>query len=245
MKHWLSEGIHTFSVTTLHPIRWGMQQLQGKMRQALKREGVAQTALLREYENPIVLVHGIFHNVTAFYQLEKSLRKQSFQTIHSIDLWTSLRKMEDLAEQLKQETRLVLDLAESRRRFNDRPLKARLVAHSLGGMIARVALLDPLFASLVDKVVFLGTPHQGSRILSIPVPPCLKDLEKRSPMMKRLRAEPLPGRIRYYNLRGELDFFCRVFSSFFDIIHAENFIDTICIYVSEAANSSRRLQWHL
>lgn len=61
---------------------------------------------------------------------------------------------------------LIRYLAEIRRRFPRR--KVALVAHSQGGVVARKALVDSggnlTPPPLADRLVTIGTPHQGSRI---------------------------------------------------------------------------------
>jgi triacylglycerol lipase len=208
MKKWVLEGLNVFSVTTLFPLGWGME----KFKRLRKRP--TSSALLMEHEHPILLVHGIFHNSTAFYELEKTLRKARFPHIHSMNLWTSVNHMEDLAAQLRGEALDLLKLAEEHRHFKEQPLKLRIAAHSLGGMITRVALLDAEFAKKVDKVLFLGTPHQGASLLQFPFPRCVGELKKGSPLIQRLKSEPLARGPRYYNIRGTLDIVTPLASTF-------------------------------
>src|SRR5690606_17762942 len=83
--------------------------------------------------------------------------------------------------------------------------RARIVAHSLGGIVVRWALRDPNFARLLDKVVFLGTPHQGG-LFALPIAWSLFDFTRNKKLLEKLRDEPLPGKIKYFNLRGSMDF---------------------------------------
>lgn len=198
----ITEGIHIFKVATFHPIGWGVNQISNKISSKNKPES---GAILSEHEHPIILVHGVFHNSTAFYPLEKLLRKNSFQNIHTVEMWTSLKSISDLVEQLKSEVSGQIEKSAAHTRYSKGPLKARLVAHSLGGIIARIALQDARFAEKIDKVVFMGTPHQSGSLLPFPFPHCFRDIAIHSPAMTELREQPLPGNIRYYNLRGQLD----------------------------------------
>jgi pimeloyl-ACP methyl ester carboxylesterase len=46
---------------------------------------------------------------------------------------------------------------------DNKPLRAVIVAHSMGGMVARAALLMTSYApGSVDTIITLGTPHQRS-----------------------------------------------------------------------------------
>ncbi len=40
--------------------------------------------------------------------------------------------------------------------------KVTIIAHSMGGLVARAALNDPVVADACERCIFLGTPHQGS-----------------------------------------------------------------------------------
>ena len=193
MKKWIGETLSALRVTTVNPIGWSFEKIHLR----IKAQKESESSKRLEHVRPVILVHGIFHNGTAFYQFERSLRKKGFQHLSTIELWTSLKTIEDLATQLKR------TVAEES--LKDPQRKVNLVAHSLGGMVVRVALLDPGFANRVDKIVFLGTPHQGSAFYQFPIPPCLKDLARNSKWMTRLRNEPLPGGVRYFNLRGGTD----------------------------------------
>jgi hypothetical protein len=194
----IGETLNTLTVTTYHPIGWSLARLQKRFQKNLS----SLSPKTIEHESPVVFVHGIFHNSTAFYRIERGLRKNQFTNHKTVELWTSLSSVENMAAQLKADVMSALNRAKLGRGF---PFKARLVAHSLGGMVVRVALLDSHFAKHIDKVVFLGTPHQGSPFYHFPLPRCLKDLSPNSRTMHRLVHEPLPGNILYWNLRGALD----------------------------------------
>lgn len=220
MKKWIYEGLNIFSVTTLFPLGWGFHKITKNLK---SQSTPSPTALLKEHEQPILFVHGIFHNSTAFYELEKTLRRARFGQIHSVNFWTSVNHIEELAAQLRTEAFELIEQAEENKRYSTGPVKLRIIAHSLGGLITRVALLDPKFATHVDKVVFLGTPHQGTSILRMPFPKCLRDLRKNSPLIKRLQSEPLPLGPKYFNFRGTEDFVTPLAATFLPHVHSYEF----------------------
>ncbi len=193
----IAESLRTFSVTALHPVGWGV----GRLNSMLRRQAISEEELKIEHHCPVLLIHGIFHNATAFYAIEKTLRKNGFQNIETVELWTSVKRIQTMADQLKDR---VDELCKAHVAANRRG-KVRIVAHSLGGVIVRVALQDLEFASKIDKILFLGVPHQGSILYRSPYPRCLKDLTPESQLMRTLKETPLPGKIHYWNLRGTLD----------------------------------------
>lgn len=191
------ESLRTLSVTTYHPLGWSL----GRLHSRLRRQAFSDEDLHVEHSCPVLLVHGIFHNASAFYAIERSLRKNGFTQLATLELWTSVQSVDRMAAQLKQR---VLQLREEHYKHN-RKGKVRIIAHSLGGVIVRAALRDKELVSLLDKVVFLGVPHQGNILYKFPYPKCIRDLSNDSPIMKDMRENPLPGGIQYWNLRGTLD----------------------------------------
>ncbi len=72
-----------------------------------------------------------------------------------------------------------------------------VVAHSMGGVIARLALLDPAFASRVHTLVTLGSPHAGTWLARYASTPRTIALRPASPEVARLEAqEPWTGPVR-------------------------------------------------
>jgi triacylglycerol lipase len=194
----VKESFRTLSVTTYHPVGWSL----GRLHSMLRRQSLSEEEWRIEHSCPVLLVHGIFHNSSAFYAIERMLRKNGFAKLSTLELWTSVRSMERMADQLKERVEL---LAEEHARSGLEG-KVRLVAHSLGGVVVRTALQDLEFAKRVDKVIFLGVPHQGNNFFyRLSYPRCVRDLSPNSSLMLGLRSLPLPGGIQYWNLRGALD----------------------------------------
>lgn len=193
----IAESLRTLSVTTLHPVGWGF----GRLNSMLRRQSISLDELRVEHQCPVLLIHGVLHNSTAFYAIERTLKKNSFQTVETIEFWTSVDSIQTMADQLKDRVTEIYKLHVA----SNKSGKVRVVAHSLGGIILRTALTDLDFAAKVDKVIFLGVPHQGNLLYRSPYPRCVKDLAPTSQLMKQLKELPLPGKVHYWNLRGTLD----------------------------------------
>ncbi len=200
LRRILGEGFHTLRVTTYHPLRWSLQHIQERVSKVLAGEIPLDA---NRKSSPILFVHGIFHNSTAFYKLEKEAKKLGFSSTRTLELWTTFSSFEELVERLKTEVRLLLKSPEYM--HIETPKKVHIVAHSLGGMIVRGALLDEQFSKKIEKVIFLGTPHQGNPLFKSPIPFAIKSLHENAEMMKKIKMDPLPGNIQYWNLRGGLD----------------------------------------
>jgi len=69
-----------------------------------------------------------------------------------------------------------------------------LIGHSLGGIVARVALEDVELASRVATLVTVGSPHGGTQAARLAAKPPTVELRPDSPLMARLAAQlPWPG----------------------------------------------------
>lgn len=66
-----------------------------------------------------------------------------------------------------------------------------IVAHSMGGLVTRVALEDPRFAARVANVVTLGTPHSGTYAARLGATQQVLDLRPDSAVLEQL-AEQVP-----------------------------------------------------
>ena len=64
-----------------------------------------------------------------------------------------------------------------------------LVCHSMGGLVARAALEDPTFRSLVAHIVTLGTPHHGSDLARWAQTHKILDLRPTSALIERLASQ--------------------------------------------------------
>jgi triacylglycerol esterase/lipase EstA (alpha/beta hydrolase family) len=82
-----------------------------------------------------------------------------------------------------------------------------LVAHSLGGIVARLALLDHGLAGSVRTLVTLGTPHQGTHPARYANTPCARDLRLDSPLVARLRTAGWPEGVRGVTFWSRNDLF--------------------------------------
>lgn len=74
-----------------------------------------------------------------------------------------------------------------------------LVAHSLGGVVARVAVTEHRLGRAVRTLVTLGTPHHGTWSARFASTAKTRDLRPDSPRILAINAKPWPRRIRVVN----------------------------------------------
>ena len=146
----------------------------------------------------VVCVHGLAGHRQNFFPLRAYLR------IHGRHRAYSLGYDDD--EPLETAAIALVRAVEDIRRVNERAedVKVDLVAHSMGGIVARLALLDATFAARVHTFVTLGTPHQGTLAARYLATPRSLDLRPGSPIFQRLAAQvpwapPLPTLIAFHS----------------------------------------------
>lgn len=74
--------------------------------------------------------------------------------------------------------------------------QVEIVAHSLGGIISRLAISKHRLASSVKTLVTLGTPHKGTYSARYANTDITRDLRPDSDLIKKLNKKPLPKSVR-------------------------------------------------
>ncbi len=74
--------------------------------------------------------------------------------------------------------------------------KVDIVAHSLGGVVARVAILEHKLGKKVSHLVTLGSPHGGTYAARLGNTPVTHELRPGSPFMKHLAKRALPTSVK-------------------------------------------------
>jgi len=137
----------------------------------------------------VLLVHGLYHNASAWLPMRQRLRRRGFDRVYAYS-YNSLRHDFDSL------MRLLHDRAtELRRRFPGE--KIVLVGHSLGGLQVRAYASRPEAADELAAVVTLGAPHQGSKLAALGIGRLARQLIYRSALPEylatRRKPETLPG----------------------------------------------------
>lgn len=104
---------------------------------------------------PVLLIHGIFCNGAVWRPLARRLHAAGFGPLRAIDLEPSTG---DLAAHAPAVAAAVREL-----RGADPAVRVRVVAHSMGGLVARAALGERGMEA-VSCLVTIATPHHGSRL---------------------------------------------------------------------------------
>jgi len=136
---------------------------------------------------PLIFVHGLGGSRGNFLLMSWYLwlagRKRSYK-IH----FTEGQSIDDMATALARFIRDVKKATGEKR--------VEIIAHSLGGIIARLAISKHRLASSVKTLITLGTPHRGTYFARYANTKITRDLRPDSELMKRLNKRPWPKNIR-------------------------------------------------
>jgi pimeloyl-ACP methyl ester carboxylesterase len=133
---------------------------------------------------PLLLVHGLICNSGIWRWLLKRLTAEGFADVHVIDLFPLDAGLEQQTELLEREVLRIRSLHSGS--------AVTIVAHSMGGVLAR-ALLRSLGPETIRHVITIATPHRGAATARLLAWPAAKDLCVASSWLTALNA---PGEHR-------------------------------------------------
>jgi triacylglycerol esterase/lipase EstA (alpha/beta hydrolase family) len=145
---------------------------------------------------PIILVHGLGAARGCFLPMASYLWLRGRKRTYSIDFGkaTTLRQM---ARRLTTYVRTVQRKTGARR--------VELVAHSLGGLVARLAIAECGLGDAVSILVTLGSPHLGTHAARFAGTTLTRALRPDSDFLRSLAAYPTPPGVRCVSLWSKND----------------------------------------
>lgn len=103
---------------------------------------------------PVVMVHGLYHNRTAWRIMKSRLKRAGFANLHTYQYNSFTRDFEPaVLGLLRKLDSLSIDRPDG---------KVVLVGHSLGGLVCRCVAGNPQYRDRIAALVTLGSPHKGS-----------------------------------------------------------------------------------
>lgn len=150
---------------------------------------------------PILFLHGMFHNRATFAWLKQCLRGRGWQRFRDLNLPTNTKSIPAMAEQTAREVERLRDYW-GVKQFD-------IVAHSLGGIVARyyVQLLGG--ERRIRHLITLGSPHQGTELSRFARHPTIRELSTGSRTLWQLNDSPLLTRTMGISIYGDLDIWMR------------------------------------
>lgn len=157
---------------------WPLWWLLGSVYRATE-EGVGTA---RGRRNPVVLLHGFAMNRTQWMWMARRLRERGHGPIYGVNYF-SLQGVPRSARRLQRFVEQVLE--------REQATEVDVVAHSLGGIVARYYIERLSGARRVGRLVTIGTPHAGTRLSRLaPLVPSARDILDDSALLLDL------GRVR-------------------------------------------------
>ncbi|MFD7444807.1 lipase family alpha/beta hydrolase [Streptomyces sp. NPDC059909] len=147
---------------------------------------------------PVVLLHGFIDNRSVFVLLRRSLARNGWRHIESLNYSPLTCDIRTAAELLGRHIEEIC--ARTGRREVD------IVGHSLGGLIARYYVQRLGGDRRVRTLVTLGTPHSGTSVVPLAsAHPIVRQMRPGSAVLEELRL-PAPGcRTRFISFWSDLD----------------------------------------
>ncbi len=132
---------------------------------------------------PLILVHGLGGHPGNFMALRGYLRIKGHKRVYAAD-FGSAESLELMAELLKELVAAVVE-----RNHLDPEDRVDLVAHSMGGLVSRLALEDPEFSRRVALLVTMGSPHAGTWMARLAVAGATPQLHPHSQAVQHLASQ--------------------------------------------------------
>ncbi|MHB8511077.1 MAG: esterase/lipase family protein [Actinomycetota bacterium] len=145
---------------------------------------------------PIILVHGYFHNRSAFTIVRRALRRSGFRNVTTLNYNVIGHDVRELAGQLAAHVDRVIRTAGSS--------KVHIIGHSLGGIIARTYIQYFGGEDKVHTCITLGTPHRGTYSALFSRGRAVRDIRPSSELIAELQAPPASN-VRYVSYYSNLD----------------------------------------
>jgi predicted alpha/beta hydrolase family esterase len=129
---------------------------------------------------PVLLIHGILCNRAIWAPLRARLRVAGFAPVRALNLEPLSGDMETYRASVEQELRALHQ--------QSRGAPVAIVAHSMGGLVAR-ALLRSADPRLIRRIVTVASPHHGTTLaLCLPLP-AARQMRTDDPWLQKLNVE--------------------------------------------------------
>ena len=151
--------------------------------------------------SPVLLIHGLHHNDSAWLVFAPRLRRQGYRNLHLLSYNTLTRTYPELVVEAAREAERILAANPGK--------KLMLVGHSLGGLVIRGMLANPDLAPRIGAAVTLGTPYRGSTLADLGMCRLARSLRPQHPMwrdIERLDCPPCPPVLAVYSLVDNMVF---------------------------------------
>lgn len=140
---------------------------------------------------PVLLVHGVLCNAGVWVRLARYLRRNGVDGLYSLSYGPPLASIDTFAAQLARKIDAIVAATGAPR--------VMIVAHSMGGLVAR-AHLRRHGAARIARIVTIGSPHHGSMLAWFFPGRSLAQMRPGNPWLAQLNAGRLDPALRFVSL---------------------------------------------
>ena len=146
---------------------------------------------------PLLLVHGVAVNDGVWFAVRRDLARRGLGPVYTINYGPPLADIEHFAGQLALRIDAIRAATGAER--------VALIAHSMGGLVAR-AYLRRFGAAPIAQLITIGTPHHGSMLAWTFAGRCLAQMRPGNPWLAEInRAESAPAPVPITSIRSRHD----------------------------------------
>lgn len=148
---------------------------------------------------PVVLIHGIYHNASAWIIFRIRLKSAGYHRIHLINYSSRRHSFREIEQQLARRLEEIGTLEKGK--------PVLLVGHSLGGLFAKAyaGRKSGLPGPAVKGIITLGTPFKGSKMAVFALGKLAQSLSYGSDLIKELEAVEVPPQTPCASLYSPVD----------------------------------------
>lgn len=148
---------------------------------------------------PVILIHGLYHNPSAWVRYRGRLRRAGYERVYAFHYNSWRRDFHEIYGQLDQW------MMEIGRSFPGESVL--MVGHSLGGLLAKAyaARDDVSQGPMVKALITLGTPYGGSKLVVFGIGRLARGLACGSPLIHELKGKQVPSGVSCTALHSPVD----------------------------------------
>ncbi len=134
-------------------------------------------------ERPVLLVHGLGGHPRHFSAVQRYIKHVGGRYSKAVDLRDGA-SLEAMAQRMREHIAEATNSCTS-----EAPNKIDMITHSMGGIVARLALEDKATRKRVATLITMGTPHRGTHLARLADTPHIVDLRPGSTIVERLACQ--------------------------------------------------------
>jgi pimeloyl-ACP methyl ester carboxylesterase len=142
-------------------------------------------AASRGADPPVLFVHGFICNGAYWWPMLRELHRHGWRSLHTLNLEPVFAGIETYVPDLAERVEAVLE-----RTGADRLI---IVAHSMGGLVARAYVAAEPGSSRVRKLITLGSPHRGTLLAYAALSENAREMRPGSLFLRDLAARESAG----------------------------------------------------